>query len=131
MAKGTAKVAPAQSDFSGAAPKSLGVDTSMKLDPSLAAKSASLPDLDKEKLGMRKEALTKAGIGAGAGLLQGIAAALLTPDQQEDRGRSAMPSASVGSVSTSKPGGISYGRQDLPYDRQSLAMELLRGGGYK
>ena len=84
-----------------------------------------------EQKGADKAALTEGLISAGGGLAGGIARGLLEKEQPEREGKAAIPSGSVGSVRTSAPSQLSSGRMGLDVSpRQSLALEMLRKGGY-
>lgn len=77
-----------------------------------------------------KAALAGAGTAAGGGLLTGIAQALLTPEEQQERGNAGMPAGSPGAVKGTGGSQIAYNKQNLP-TQQSFALEMLRSGGYK
>lgn len=91
------------------------------------------PDAPTTKATMSPETkmgLTTAGVNAGAGLLTGLAGALLADDEESPQNKSALPAGSPGAVRGTSGSQMSYGRASLP-QRQSMALELLRSGGYK
>lgn len=78
-------------------------------------------------------AALNAGLGAGGSLLSGIGSALLQKGPKDEGGHTPIPSGSVGQlgVSGGRGGAMFSGRPDMAVpNRQSMAMELLRRGGY-
>lgn len=67
---------------------------------------------------------------AGAGLLSGLAQALMAEDKPQEPGRAGIPGGSPGAIKATSGQQMNYGGPRLP-DRQNIAMEMLRLGGYK
>lgn len=94
--------------------------TASAVEPSAGAKGKGLSE------GV-KQGLAQGGINAGAGLLGGLAQALMMPDEKEERGRSSLPAGSPGAIHKTPIGGMDLQRQNLP-NPQSYAAQML---GYK
>jgi hypothetical protein len=73
---------------------------------------------------------TQGAVSAGSGLLTGIAQAMLTEPPPPDVGHAGIPGGSPGTIKATNTPLPSYGQARLP-DRQSMALEMLRMGGYK
>jgi len=74
-----------------------------------------------------KAGLTQGGIQAGAGLLTGLAQALMTEDEKEQRGRASLPAGSPSAVHKTPIGGMDLQRVNMPTP-QSYAASML---GYR
>lgn len=94
------------------------------------AKSSPEPLSEEEKYSkaMSGEGWKQAAVTGGAGLLEGLAAALLADDVIPDRGgRAALPAGSPGSIKGTAGTQMSFNNPRLG-DRQTYALEMLRGG---
>jgi hypothetical protein len=75
-----------------------------------------------------KEGLAQGGVQAGAGLLTGLASALLMPDEADEvRGNASLPHGTASGISKSSAAQANLSRQSLP-DIRSYAANML---GYK
>lgn len=78
----------------------------------------------------RTDSLINSGIGAVGGAAGGALEALLTPEPK--RANSAIPTGGGGNIPRGGGGEINLGRMNLGSQQgPSLALEMLRRGGYK
>lgn len=73
-----------------------------------------------------KSALITGGLGAGAGLATGLASALMAEDPKQQEGHAALPSGSPGNVKGTAGTQMSFGRSNLPQNKD-YALAMLQG----